>query len=136
MKKKVLMSLVLLTMVAASAAFAQSQGRYYLEVYDIDPDIYKTLERQKNNTTITREDQYIFVRTDKWTSLLSKDRNLTLDQARQKLQTFGGSTSDVRDLINRFDQSQPQQRWGTTGYADLCGDQFIRYIFFWLRRTE
>jgi len=127
MKKKVLMSLVLLTMVAAGVVFAQSQGRYYLEVYSIDANVYSTLVRQMNNTSISREDQYITVRTDKNTKVISKDRNLTFDQLKQKFD---------HPILSGIDLSPAQQKWGLTCFENVSGDQSASYRYFWIRRTE
>jgi len=85
MKKKVLMGLVLLIVVGASAVFAQSQGTYYLEIWNVSNTTYSTIDSKINDKTWMREDSLFLARTASGGALRSKDRNLSLDEVKQKL---------------------------------------------------
>jgi len=127
MKKKALIAFALFAVVAATAAFAQSQGRYYLESWNISEAVYKTLVSQRNNASISREDQYITVRKDKNTKLVSKYSNLTLDQVRQQLDA---------PPLGDIDFSPAQQKWWQVVFGNVSGDSFAAYMYYWIRRTE
>ena len=126
MKKKVLMGLVLLIVVGASAVFAQSQAKYYMEVYTVSQATLKTIQNDKNSM---REDDYFLARTAKGSSLRSKEKNLTLDQVRQKLYDLSPGATGIDDVI-----SQVQRTWGSGG--TLINTKGNLYVYVWIRRTE
>jgi hypothetical protein len=134
MKKKVLMSLVLLTLIGTSAVFAQSKEKYYLEIYNISEATAKTLDSKKNDPKFMREDDYFFVRTASGTTLRSKDNGLSLEQVKQKIMEIApGNTTLVR-WINDF-TSTAQQKWGVGGAAYSTGSPRF-FVYAWIRRTE
>jgi len=132
MKKRVLMGLLLLTIIGTSAVFAQSQGKYLLEIYDLSKATYDTLYR--GNSNWTREDFYFVARSASGTKLRSKDQNLSIDQLKQKLTAidstrgYGGWENEVNTTIN-----YAQQKWGAFGTYWL-ENKFT--VAFWVRRTE
>ena len=135
MKKKALMSLVLLIVIGTSAVFAQSQGKYNLEIYNISEATYNTLERLANDPKQTREEDYLLVRTTNTTALRSKDLGLSFDQVKQKLQSIDSNTnSQLRKGIDGLMQDA-QQRWGFQAWAYSTGSAAYR-VYIWIRRQE
>jgi hypothetical protein len=134
MKKRVLMSLLLLIAVGTSAVFAQNTGKYYLEIYNISKATFDTIDR---STTTMREDDYFLARTASGTTVRSKDRDLTLEQVRQKLVAIGPQATTYVNSINKDVIPILQQRWsaGGIGFSTTNG-QYDFTIYFWVRRTE
>jgi hypothetical protein len=98
MKKKVLLSLVLLTMVTASLVFAQNQAKYYMEIWNISSTTFETgysSYRSGNASGNTLEDAYYLVRTANGTTLRSKDKNLSIEDIRQKLLSLDLTDNDT-----------------------------------------
>jgi hypothetical protein len=133
MKKKALMSLVLLIIVGTSAVFAQSQGKYNLEIYNISETTYNTIDRLMNDPTQTREENYFLVRTANGTAVRSKDRGLSLEQAKQKLLDIDPRNTRWVNQVNSGIQAA-QQQWGINGWAGNTSPSYR--IYFWIRRTE
>jgi len=135
MKKKLLMSLVLLTMIAASVVFAQSQGRYYLEIWNISEITYNNIESRSNDPAFMREDIYYSVRTATGTALRSKDRNISLEDARQKLLSIAPRDAAWQNNITEA-LKNAQQKWGAhgSGFSNRTSPQYC--VYFWIRRTE
>jgi len=133
MKKKVLVGLLLLIAIGTSAVFAQSQGKYYLEIYNISQAAYDNLERLNKDPATMREDNYFFVRTASGTTLRSKDRNLTLEEVKQKFLSISRDNKMNRMVNDSIPTAQ--QSWGLDGWGFNTGTPQYR-LYFWLRRTE
>jgi len=99
MKKKVLMGLVLLIVVGASAVFAQSQ-KYYLEIWNISNTTYNTIDGKMNDHTWMREDNLFLARTASGSTLRSKDRNLSLEEVKQKLLAIAPNVNAWVNAVN------------------------------------
>jgi len=126
MKKKVLMIMVLLIVVGASGIFAQSQAKYYMEVWTISQATLNAILNDKNSM---REDDYFLARTARGSSSRSKEKNLTLDQVRQKLTSLSPGATGLDEVI-----SQVQRTWGAGGTLEYTKGNL--YVYVWIRRTE
>jgi predicted transglutaminase-like cysteine proteinase len=115
------------------AKTTQGQGKYVLEIYNISQATVDTLSR--GNPNWTREDVYFLVRTANGTALRSKDADLSIEQARQKLVNIAPQINDHVKQVNDSIQ-QAQQRWVNAGYeAGTSGGAAYR-VFYWIRRQE
>jgi hypothetical protein len=100
MKKKVLMGLVLLIVIGTSAVFAQSQGKYYLEIWDVTQATLTSLDRTLNQKDLTGEDKYFLVKSAAGTSSRYRNLDLTLEQAKQKLLDIDPRNTTFVNYIN------------------------------------
>ena len=133
MKKRVLMGLLLLIVIGTSAVFAQNQGKYFVEIWDISQATIDTLNR--GNSNWTKEDVYFLVRSASGTTLRSKDLGLSLEQARQKLLNIAPQITDHVNQVNSSIQTA-QQQWTNAGFeAGTSGGKAYR-VFYWIRRQE
>ena len=128
MKKKVLMGIVLLTIVAASAVFAQSQQKFVLEIYNISEAAYKAFDRLE-----TREDQYFFTRAANGTALRDKGKDLTIEQVKQKLLPIDPQNTRWVNQVNDG-ISSAQQKWGTHGVATNTTPRYS--VYYWVRKQD
>ena len=136
MKKKVLMSLVLLIAIGTSAAFAQNTAKYYLEIWDITQATYNALNAPSrvNDRTLKAEDDYFLARTASGTNLRWKESGLTLEQARQKLVDVDSKNTAYTNLVyNNFIKAFEQQNYFVSSNF-FSGTNFR--IFCWMRRIE
>ena len=133
MKKRILMSLVLLTMVTVSTVFAQNQEKYKLEIWNITQATYDAVDKmfKDTNPNITIEDEYFLMRSASGTSLRSKEDKLTFEQVRQKLHAVVPGHSGWANLVNDNTALLPQQ-WVVCAWPG-AGTTMILY---WVRRTE
>ena len=131
------MGLVLLIVVGTSAVFAQttpSQGKYYLEMWNISQATYDTLQRLRNDPNTSMEDDLALVRTASGTSVRSKDRGLTGEQVRQKLLDINPQgITNWGNTVNNF-ILQVQRQWVSCSQVASTTPRF--WIYYWLRRTE
>jgi len=109
------------------AQTAQGQGKYYLEIYDISQATINTLDRMLNDSTTVKEDLYYTARTASGTALRNKDKDLTLEQVRQKLISVAPQITSLNEII-----LLAQQKWGVNG---ISGSTNYR-IYYWIRRSE
>jgi hypothetical protein len=125
------------------AQIVQSQGKYYLEIYNVTPATINALDemyRNKDPNNIAKpgnygEDYYFLVRTANGTTLRSKDTNLTIEQVRQKLVDIGPR---VTNYVSSIDERMPlaQQYWGWNGWgSNTTGSPQFR-IYYWINRLE
>ena len=134
MKKKVLMGLLLLAIIGTSAVFAQNTGKYYLEIYNITKATLDAIDRNKNTT---KEDDYFQARTASGTTVRSKDRDLTLEQVRQKLVALDPQATTWVNGINNGVIPNLPQKFHTSGIGwSTTGAQYNFMVYFWIRRTE
>ena len=124
--------LVVLTAIVVGGVFAQSQEKYYLEIYDISLPTYNTITGRTNDQTIMREDDYFFVRTASGTALRSKDRGLSIEEVRQKVLSIYPGNTTWTNAINNTAIPRAQQQWGYT-FQYYVGNT---RVYVWLRRTE
>ena len=131
MKKRVLMSLVVLAIIGTSAVFAQTaqqQGKYHLEVWNISQAAY---DRLKAGTLY--EDAYFAARSASGTSVRIREDSLTLEQVRQKLlDVIPRNAAWTNYINNNVPFSQIQQ------YGVICGwiSANQTRILYWIRRQE
>ena len=135
MKKKVLLSLVLLAIVATSAVFAQSQGRYYLEIWNISETTFNNTASRSNDPAYMREDIYYSVRIAGGTVSRSKDRNLSLEDVRQKLLSIAPRDNPWQNKVTESLQNA-QQKWGAHGAGFNTNTSPQYCVYFWIRRIE
>ena len=134
MKKRVLMGLVLIAIIGISAVFAQSNEKYYLEIYNISEATAKTIDSKRNDPTNMREDNYFLVRTASGTTLRSKDNGLSLEQVKQKLLEIAPKDTFLMNIVNETTQTA-QQKWNGGGYAVNTKPPQYR-VYWWIRRIE
>jgi hypothetical protein len=135
MKKKVLMSLVLLIVIGTSAVFAQSQGKYYLEIWDVTQATITSLDRTLNQKDVTGEDKYFLVRSASGTSSRYRNLDITLEQARQKLLEIDPRNTGFVNYINNTFIPEVQRTWCWSAWSFTTGSGSYR-VFYWLRRWE
>jgi len=135
MKKRISMGIIYLATVMARAAFMQKQGKYYLEIWNISKATYDNLEsRNKEPATFSREDGLVIARTASGSILHSKDSNLSLEHAKQKLLDIAPQVTDWVNATNNIVIPTAHEKWGINGWWDNESPQ-IR-IYYWIRRTE
>jgi hypothetical protein len=132
MKNRVLVSLVLLIVVGTSAVFAQSQDKYYLEIYNISQATLNSLERTVNQKDLTGEDKYFLVRSAAGTSSRYRNLDLTLEQAKQKLLDLDPRNTTFVNYINNTFIPAVQKTWCWSAWSFNTGYR----VFYWLRRWE
>ena len=135
MKKKALMSLVLLIVVGTSAVIAQSQGKYYLEIWDVTQATITSLDRTVNQKDLTGEDKYFLVRSAAGTSSRYRNLDLTLEQAKQKLLDLDPRNTTFVNYINNTFIPEVQRIWCWSAWSFNTGSGSYR-VFYWLRRWE
>jgi len=138
MKKKVLMSLVLFIVIGASAAFAQtaqSQGKYYLEIWNVSQATITSLDRTVNQKDVTGEDKYFLVRSADGTSSRYRNLDITLEQAKQKLLDIDPKNTTFVNYINNTFIPEVQRTWCWSAWSFSTGSGSYR-VFYWLRRWE
>jgi len=134
MKKKISMGIVFLATVMSNAAFGQNRGKYYLEIWNISKATYDTINKKNSDPAWVREDSFILARTANGTTLRSKDKNLSLEEARLKLLAIDTKklSSDLTNMVNS-NLRDAQQKWTAAGMSYI-DTQYT--VFWWLRRTE
>jgi hypothetical protein len=133
--RTLLLSAVLFAIIGTGAVFAQSEGKYYLEIYDVSQATINSLNEMKKKedpNTGVGEDYYFLARTANGTSLHSKDKGLTLEQVRQKLTDIAPRNTNY---VKSIDERMPltQQYWGWCGWGFSTGTP---RIFYWINRLE
>jgi hypothetical protein len=138
MKKKVLMGLVLLIVIGTSAVFAQSQEKYYLEIYNISQATFSPLgtsRRQNDPNHLAMEDDYFFVRTASGTTLRYRAKDLTFEQVRQNLLSIAPQLTAYVNFVNNEVLPYAQKYWlQNFWYSNARNPEFRIYV--WCRRTE